>query len=201
VLQEREFERVGGSATIRVDVRVIAATNRDLERAIAERSFREDLYYRLAAFPVLIPPLRERSDDIPALVQNFIERYAAKIGRPARRVSEETLARLCAYSWPSNVRELENVIERALILSRGEVLEVAPALLPTHAASLTTRATTPSPRSERSTSLRDAERAHIIASLERAGWKIEGEQGAAAVLGLRPSTLRSRMRKLGIARG
>jgi transcriptional regulator with GAF, ATPase, and Fis domain len=94
VTQEREFERVGGSATIRVDVRVIAATNRDLERAIAERSFREDLYYRLAAFPVLIPPLRERSDDIPALVQNFIERYAAKIGRPARRVSEETLARL-----------------------------------------------------------------------------------------------------------
>ena len=201
VLQEREFERVGGSATIRVDVRVIAATNRDLERAIAERSFREDLYYRLAAFPIWVPPLRERSDDIPLLVQNFIERHAAKIGRPVRRVSQQTLDRLSAYAWPGNVRELENVIERALILSRGEVLEVAPELLPVHAEVLTARGGVPAARSGRAGgSLRDAERAHIVATLDRAGWRIEGEQGAASALGLRPSTLRSRMRKLGIAR-
>jgi len=197
VLQEHEFERVGGTATIRVDVRVIAATNCDLERAIAERSFREDLYYRLAAFPVLVPPLRKRSEDIPSLVQNFIERHAPKIGRPARRVSVETLARLCAYAWPGNVRELENVIERALILSRGEVLEVAPELLPASAASL------PAPRQlvvPGAGSLQEAERGHIVAALERADCKIEGAQGAAALLGLRPSTLRSRMRKLGIQR-
>ncbi len=202
VLQEREFERVGGSATIRVDVRVIAATNRDLERAIAERGFREDLYYRLAAFPVVVPPLRERREDIPLLAQTFIERYAAKIGRPVRRVADETLARLCAYPWPGNVRELENVIERALILSRGDVLEVAPELLPASAVPFPPAEPAPPAAAPggRSASLREAERAHIVAMLERTGWKIEGDRGAAAALGLRPSTLRSRMQKLGITR-
>jgi DNA-binding NtrC family response regulator len=147
---------------------------------------------------VVVPPLRERSEDIPLLVQAFIERYAAKIGRPVRRVSEATLARLCAHPWPGNVRELENVIERALILSRGDVLEVAPELLPAGAASVTAPRVAVVPRAEPSGSLQEAQRAHIVATLERTGWRIEGEQGAAAVLGLRPSTLRSRMQKLRI---
>ena len=208
VLQEREFERVGGTRTIRVDVRILAATNRDLERAIAARGFREDLYYRLAAFPVRVPPLRERREDIPLLVDAFIDRYAAKIGRPVRRASAATLERLCAYAWPGNVRELENVIERALILSRGAVLEVAPELLPASAV-----ASPPQPNgaphasdgmmsrhAEASRSLKHAEREHILAALDRCGWKIEGDHGAAAALGLRPSTLRSRMQKLAIQR-
>ena len=155
-----------------------------------------------------VPPLRERREDIPLLVDAFIDRYAAKIGRPVRRASAATLERLCAYAWPGNVRELENVIERALILSRGAVLEVAPELLPASAV-----ASPPQPNgaphasdgmmsrhAEASRSLKHAEREHILAALDRCGWKIEGDHGAAAALGLRPSTLRSRMQKLAIQR-
>ena len=130
VLQEREFERVGGSQTVKVDVRLIAATNRDLPAAIAGGTFRQDLYYRLNVFPVTLPPLRERKDDIAPLVHYFVARYAAKIGRKITRVPHEAMQRLMAYPWPGNVRELENVIERAVILSPGAELVVAPEVLP-----------------------------------------------------------------------
>src|SRR5439155_10238497 len=129
VLQEREFERVGGAKTIRVDVRVIGATNRDLAQAVTESRFRQDLYYRLNVFPVKLPPLRERVEDIPLLVHYFVGRYAAKIGRAITRVPKEAMQRLMAYPWPGNVRELENVIERAVILSPGPELAVAPEAL------------------------------------------------------------------------
>src|SRR5262249_4169603 len=130
VLQEREFERVGGSQTIKADVRVIAATNRDLPGAVAERKFRQDLYYRLNVFPVTLPPLRERPEDIPLLVHYFVARDRAKIGRQIPRVPKSTMERLAGYAWPGNVRELENVIERAVILSPGPDLQIAPEILP-----------------------------------------------------------------------
>jgi len=244
VLQEREFERLGGRRTLRVDVRVIAATNRDLPKAIAEGSFRQDLYYRLNVFPLRIPPLRERGDDIPLLVQYFARRYAGKIGRPIARVPRETMARLVAYPWPGNVRELENVIERAVILSTGTDLEVAAELLPAiaappgppllpaipgragavlrrapagiatpawhgDAAAVPSSASQPElppgsalgvPADAEPQSLEAIEREHILATLRDTGWRIDGPSGAARVLELNPSTLRSRMKKLGIRR-
>ncbi|MBY0278513.1 sigma 54-interacting transcriptional regulator [Candidatus Binatia bacterium] len=230
VLQEREFERLGGRQTLRVDVRVIAATNRDLPRAIAEGTFRQDLYYRLNVFPVRIPPLRERREDIPLLVHYFTRRFAGKIGRPVDRVPRETMDRLVAYPWPGNVRELENVIERAVILSTGAALEVAPELLPVHAFAPTVSvstagdaravaaastaqdaragsapASTADPADVASGAIEDdsleaIERRHIVAALRETGWRIDGPNGAARVLELNPSTLRSRMKKLGIRR-
>ncbi|NWG93308.1 MAG: sigma-54-dependent Fis family transcriptional regulator, partial [Parvularculaceae bacterium] len=137
VLQEREFERAGGSQTIRVDVRVVAATNRDLLQAVGEGKFRQDLYYRLHVFPVTLPPLRERAGDLPLLIHHFVQRHAARIGRRIERVSDATLARLAGYAWPGNVRELENVIERAVILARGPELEVDAAFLDPRAAAAT----------------------------------------------------------------
>ncbi len=203
VLQEREFERVGGSQTVKVDVRVIAATNRDLPGAVAAGTFRQDLYYRLNVFPVTLPPLRERTDDIPPLIHYFVARYAAKIGRKVTRVPQETMQRLVAYSWPGNVRELENVIERAVILSRGPELTVAPDVLPEPAPSPAPTGAEPA-RSARAPSapaaLRDVERQHIVTILKQTGWRIDGPQGAARLLSMNPSTLRSRMQKLGIRR-
>jgi PAS domain S-box-containing protein len=192
VLQEREFERIGGSATIKVDVRVIAATNRDLAKGVADGTFRQDLYYRLNVFPVVLPPLRERPDDVPLLVHYFVARYAPKIGRRITHVPEDALQRLAAYAWPGNVRELENVVERAVILSAGPELEIAPEVLPAAAAAAPARAT--------AGTLDDVERSHIIAILKRTNWRIDGPQGAARILNLNPSTLRSRMQKLGIRR-
>jgi PAS domain S-box-containing protein len=192
VLQEREFERVGGGKTIRVDVRVIAATNRDLAQAVTDGRFRQDLYYRLNVFPVSLPPLRERTEDIPLLVHYFVERYAAKIGRVITRVPDEAMQRLLAYPWPGNVRELENVIERGVIISTGPELAAGPALLPVLPAAV-------APPSE-STSMQDVSRQHIVAVLQRTGWRIDGPQGAARLLNMHPSTLRSRMQKLGIKR-
>jgi formate hydrogenlyase transcriptional activator len=185
VLQEREFERVGGTRALHVDVRVIAATNRDLRADVAAGRFRADLFYRLNVFPIELPPLRERREDIAPLLRHAAERLARRLGRRIDGIAPGFVERARAYDWPGNVRELENVVERALITSRGGPLDAAQALLPTH------------PEPARG-SLQDAERAHIVAALEGARWTIEGEAGAAKALGLHASTLRGRMRKLGI---
>jgi formate hydrogenlyase transcriptional activator len=207
VLQEHEFERLGGSNPIKVDVRVIAATNRDLLRSVAEGTFRQDLYYRLNVFPIQLPPLRERSEDIPPLVHYFVRRFSLKIGRKITRIQRETIDRLVSYAWPGNVRELENVIERAVILSRGIELEVAPDVLPEIAAVALTQAAAPRPAPEEKgpavplpQSIDQVERNHILEVLMRTNWRIEGAEGAAALLNLNPSTLRSRMKKLGVQR-
>ena len=210
VLQEHEFERVGGHQTIKVDVRVIAATNRDLAREVAEGRFREDLYYRLNVFPLHMPALRDRPEDLALLVHFFVQRYASKIGRKITRIAKDTMNRLAEYPWPGNVRELENVIERAVILSEGPELELGPELLPAAA----TRAHQPGhdgqavPQPEAGNAARDdgpaalseVERAHILATLKRTSWRIDGVGGAARLLNLNPSTLRSRIKKLGIRR-
>ena len=205
VLQEQEFERVGGSNLIKVDVRVIAATNRDLFRSASEGTFRQDLYYRLNVFPVQLPPLRERREDIPPLVHYFVRRFSLKIGRKIARIQRETMERLMNYSWPGNVRELENVIERAVILSRGIELEVAPGVLPETAVVAPRQSPVPRAAQEESEvpspqSIDQVERNHILEVLMRTNWRIEGTDGAAALLKLNPSTLRSRMKKLGVQR-
>ena len=189
VLQEREFERVGGERTLRVDVRLIAATHRDLDEEVAAGRFRSDLYYRLNVFPIRIPPLRERPEDIGPLAQHFVSQFARRLGRPLTGISRGSFARLNHYAWPGNIRELQNVIERACVLATGPVVDVPePALGATRAA-----AWNPS-------TLEDAERSHILRTLERTEWRVEGEGGAADLLGLRPSTLRSRLHRLGIQR-
>jgi transcriptional regulator with GAF, ATPase, and Fis domain len=186
---------------------VIAATNRDLLRSISEGSFRQDLYYRLNVFPIQLPPLRERREDIPPLVHYFVRRFSLKIGRKITRIQRDTMERLVSYSWPGNVRELENVIERAAILSRGIELEVAPDVLPEMTAVAHTHAAAPRPAQEETRaavsspdSIDEVERRHILEILMRTNWRIEGADGAAALLNLNPSTLRSRMKKLGVRR-
>jgi PAS domain S-box-containing protein len=196
VLQEREFERVGGSAAIKVDVRVIAATNRDLLCAVRDRTFREDLYYRLSVFPVALPSLRQRTEDIPLLAHFFLNKFMAQIGKRLQGISRPTMECLLAYPWPGNVRELENVIERAVILCTGDTLEVGPdilAIVPSAAAPSSVAGGGP-------LDLESIERNHILAVLEQTSWVIEGSRGAAALLGLHPNTLRSRMKKMGITR-
>ena len=207
VLQEQEFERVGGSNLIKVDVRVIAATNRDLFRSASEGTFRQDLYYRLNVFPIQLPPLRERREDIPPLVHYFVRRFSLKIGRKITRIQRETMERLMNYSWPGNVRELENVIERAVILSPGIELDVAPGVLPEIVAVTSAQPAAPRPAPEEKNpgapspqSIDQVERNHILEVLIRTNWRIEGSEGAAALLNLNPSTLRSRMKKLGVQR-
>ena len=192
VLQEQEFERIGGSETIRVDSRVIAATNRDLKRAAASGDFREDLYYRLNVFPVVLPPLRQRQDDIPLLVRAFTNRFAKRFGKTIDSIPNGVMEAFQSYSWPGNIRELQNVIERAVIVARGAVLHVDE---PLDAA-----ATETAPLEHAKSTLEEVERRHITRTLEEANWKISGEGGAAEILGLNPSTLRARMRKLGIKR-
>jgi PAS domain S-box-containing protein len=201
VLQEREFERVGGTKTITVDVRVIAATNRDLAGAVSAGGFREDLYYRLNVFPIALPPLRERLEDIPLLVHYFVNRYAQKTGRKITQVAKDAMRRLLVYGWPGNVRELENVIERAVILSSGPELTLGPEVLPAlPPAARAADATGASPAAAEPTSIEEVERQHIAAVLKQTGWRIEGPKGAASILNLHPSTLRSRIKKLGIRR-
>jgi PAS domain S-box-containing protein len=204
VLQEREFERVGGTKSLQVDVRVIAATNRDLNRLVSEGRFREDLYYRLHVVPIRLPPLRERPDDLPLLAGFFVSRMAPGIGRAAARVSEASLGRMRAYDWPGNVRELQNVIERALILTPPDARELqVPAGLLASAGAERAQATPargPAPRPADALSLEEVERSHIVAALNATGGRIEGPGGAARHLGLHPSTLRSRLKKLGIRR-
>jgi PAS domain S-box-containing protein len=194
VIQEHEFERIGGNEAIRTDVRLIAATNRDLHRAVQEGNFREDLFYRLNVFPVELPPLRERSGDIPLLVRFFVEKYAVQVDRHVESIAPETLERLVAYRWPGNVRELQNLVERALILSTDPELRIEPEILgaSTPAASPTQTAS--------SQDLQTLQRDHILAALNRSKWVIEGDRGAAKQLGLHPNTLRSRIKKLGLKR-
>lgn len=191
VLQEQEFERVGGTKTIKVDVRLIAATNRDLGKMVEEGSFRADLFYRLNVFPLRIPPLRERVEDIPELSRHFLKTFSRKVGRSVTDISKNSLDRLMHYHWPGNVRELQNIIERATILSDGPIIEVADGLL-------TSTASTSSQSSKQK--MVDVERDHITKVLEETSWAIEGKGGAASILGLAPSTLRSRMTKFGISR-
>jgi transcriptional regulator with GAF, ATPase, and Fis domain len=194
VIQEHEFERIGGNETIRTDVRLIAATNRDLHRAVQEGTFREDLFYRLNVFPVEIPPLRERSGDIPLLVRFFVEKYAVQLDRHIETIAPGTLERLVAYRWPGNVRELQNLVERALILATDSELRIEPEILGAAPA-----AARPTP-SGAPKDLGTLQREHILAALHRSGWVIEGERGAARELGLHPNTLRSRIKKLGLKR-
>jgi formate hydrogenlyase transcriptional activator len=191
VLQEGEFERVGGSQTIRVCVRVIAATNRNLTEAVRAGSFRSDLYYRLNVFPLTLPALRERREDIPLLVSHCLSRFTKKLGKPLEGLSRESMDRLMRYDWPGNVRELVSVIERAAILARSPVVHVEDPL------DLRLRAGADGPVLG---TLEDLERAHIIRVLEETNWMIDGTRGAALILGLHPNTLRSRMQKMGIRR-
>lgn len=207
VLQEREFERVGGTQSIKVDVRVISATNRDLLKAIREGKFREDLYYRLNVFPIHLPPLRDRQDDVPLLVQFLIAKFAARVGFQIESIGKTTMERLIHYRWPGNIRELENVLERAVILSNGPVLEIDAEVFGNVAVSPTTDSGTIGlanqpgpPTSVPLESLETNERRHILAALQRTGWVIDGPRGAAKILDLHPNTLRSRMKKLGISR-
>lgn len=208
VLQEREFERIGGSQTIKTDVRVIAATNRDLAKSIGEGIFRSDLYYRINVFPVELPPLRERKDDIPLLTHFFVQKYAPRIGRHVDTIDADSLQRLMQYAWPGNIRELENIIERALILSSGRSLQIDTDVLPKPSAHSTVT-TTQTPDTgvpqgihvkTNGDDLDSVQREHIVAMLRETNWVIEGSRGAASLLGLKPGTLRHRMKKLGIAR-
>jgi len=190
VLQEGEFERVGGTQTLKVDVRLIAATNRDLERAVSDGRFRADLYYRLNVFPVVIPPLRKRRQDIPRLARHFVMLYASKMGRHVGPLRAEVLERLTEYTWPGNVRELQNVIERAVILSSGGHFEIGDL----------TSALPAGDSKKEARSLEEVERQHIVAVLEETGWRVSGERGAAKILGLKRTTLEARMQKLGVHR-
>ncbi len=193
VLQEKEFEPVGASRTVRVNVRVLAASNRDLEEAVRSGAFRADLLYRLNVFPVRIPPLRDRRGDIPLLVTFFLDSISKKLGKQLDGFSRGSMERMRKYSWPGNVRELQNVIERAAILARGPVLEIEKGLLlPGPAAG---------PETEGQHTLEELERSHIQAALRSTGGVVEGPRGAAGILGLHPNTLRSRIKKLGIERG
>jgi len=190
VLQEQEFERLGSGRTHHVDVRLVAATHRDLPGMVKRNEFRSDLYYRLNVFPVLLPPLRSRSEDIPALVTHFVEIFGRKMGKQIEEIPEETLSALGSYSWPGNIRELQNLIERAVILANDGVL---PNPLPPTSAEIITI-------SPAQTTLKDSERALILRTLEEADWLIGGPAGAAAKLGLKRTTLISKMKKLGILR-
>ena len=190
VLQEGEFERLGNPRTMKVNVRVIAATNRNLEQAIEKKEFREDLFYRLNVFPIISPPLRERKEDIPLLVKHFCQKYEAKIGKKITSIPQKVIDALMDYDWPGNIRELENLIERALILSPGNVLEYG-SWVPKQKQT----AEKHSPQK-----LEDVERQHILEALKKTGWKVSGEKGAAKLLGLNATTLEARMKKMGIKR-
>jgi formate hydrogenlyase transcriptional activator len=223
VLQEGEFEPVGSSRTQKVDVRIIAATNRDLEAEVRAGRFRADLYYRLAVFPIRVPPLRERRSDIPVLANFFVDRFARRSGRTITGIAATSMARLQDYDWPGNVRELQNVIERAVVLCEGEVLEVGAAMVPAERAARPTRSPVQEPIDPQSAhadggattpvgaeeavppgaeapfaTLEELQRRHILAALERCGGTIDGPRGAARLLGLHANTLRSRLEKLGL---
>jgi formate hydrogenlyase transcriptional activator len=193
VLQEQEFERLGSTRTIRVDIRLVAATNRDLAAMVAEKQFRSDLYYRLNVFPIVSPPLRDRRDDIPPLVRYFTQRFARRMNKHIDTVATDTMTALSQYSWPGNIRELENFVERAVILSRGSRLDVP-------LAELTQRIKEPADVPRPPTTLEDAEREHIRQALQQANWHVGGPAGAAAKLGMKRTTLQSKMAKLGIER-
>jgi transcriptional regulator with GAF, ATPase, and Fis domain len=194
VLQEREFERVGGNKTIRCDVRVIAATNRNLEEAIRAGKFRRDLFYRFNVFPINVPPLRNRQEDIPSLVEAFVREFSKSMAKKISSIPLKTMAALQHYDWPGNIRELRNVIERGMIISRGKHLEVE---LPTSPVALLGGNAS---EGRADSTLADVERRHILDVLERTNWKIGGKGGAAQQLGMNRTTLQGRMRKLKILR-
>jgi formate hydrogenlyase transcriptional activator len=187
VLETREFERLGGARTLRVNARIIAATHRNLEQKVAEGTFREDLYYRLNVFPIAVPPLREREDDVTLLVKRFVSEFAQAFGKRIDLVDEDSMAALRQYAWPGNVRELKNVVQRAIITTTGHRL-----VIPTPR--------TVVPAATRSARLSDVERDHIRTVLESTGWRVRGSAGAADRLGLKPTTLETRMAKLGLKR-
>jgi transcriptional regulator with GAF, ATPase, and Fis domain len=187
VLEEGRFERLGSTKTVQVNVRIIVATNRDLSRDVEEGKFRKDLFYRLNVFPIAIPPLRERAQDIPLLVWNFIQQFGKKMGKRIDTIPQKSMETLQRYQWPGNVRELRNVIEQALILSSGRTLVVK----------------LPQPEITKAAGYRnlaDVERRHILEVLEKTGWRITGRGGASEILGLKRTTLQSKMKKLGIKR-
>ena len=189
VIQEGELERVGGTKTIKIDVRIIAATNRHLQQEVEKGTFREDLWYRLNVFPITAPPLRQRKEDIPLLVEHFVKASAKKFGKTLTSLTSGTMQRLQAHSWPGNVRELANVIERSVINSQGSVLRIVDRF----------EQTLDEPPSSVK-SLEEVEKEYIVRVLEHTGWRVEGASGAAHLLGLKPSTLRARMAKFGIQR-
>jgi formate hydrogenlyase transcriptional activator len=193
VLQEQEFERLGSTHTIRVDVRLVAATNRDLAQMVADGQFRSDFYYRLNVFPIVLPPLRERREDIPMLARHFTQRFARRMGRRIETIPAAVMEALVRYPWPGNIRELGNVIERAVILSPGPALHIPPGDLQPGAAPAEVPASA-------AVTLADAEREHILRALRAAHWVLRGPNGAAARLGMKRSTLQWKMKKLGISR-
>lgn len=190
VLQEGEFERLGNPNTIKVDVRVIAATNRDIEKMVAVGDFREDLFYRLNVFPLNSPPLRKRIDDIPMLVKHFIQKYSAKTGKMIQTIPKSAMDTLQSYHWPGNVRELENIIERALVISQGTKLELGDWFSRLESED----------NQKYILSMQDLERKHILKVLDLTSWRVSGKGGAAEILDLKPTTLEARMKKLGIER-
>jgi formate hydrogenlyase transcriptional activator len=192
VLQEREFERLGGTRTLRSDARLIAATNRDLAQLAEQQKFRADLFYRLNVFPVHVPPLRERREDVAMLVRHFTQQFARRMKRTIETIPADTMQALAQYDWPGNIRELQNLIERAVILSPGPTLNVPIEALQPRGAAL------PAPTVVET--LEENDRRHILAALHASGWVLAGPGGAAARLGMKRSTLQFRMRKLGIER-
>lgn len=218
-LQEHEIDRIGGRSPIKIDVRIIAATNRDLAQAVREKEFREDLFYRLNVFPIQLPPLRMRSDDIPLLANYFLARFGSQMGKRFQGIHPETMARLLAYAWPGNIRELENVMERSVILCSGEWLMIDPHVLrgtfsadshrpfaidqPStiqHSSAASNLETSSTESCQTPRSLESIEKSHILTVLGQTNWRIEGEAGAAQILELHPNTLRSRIKKLGLSR-
>jgi transcriptional regulator with GAF, ATPase, and Fis domain len=196
VLQEQEFERLGSGRTHKVDVRLVAATNRDLAKMVARGQFRSDLYYRLNVFPILLPALRERREDIPALVTHFVKIFSRRMGKPIDSIPSEMMVSFRWHSWPGNIRELQNLVERAVILSRDGVLPN-----PLHKRQTSAVILTSNPLSSRSsTNWEDSDRALVVETLEQAGWIVGGPRGAAAKLGLKRTTLLAKMRRLGISR-
>ncbi len=191
VLQDKEFERVGGVNTIKVDVRIIAATNHDLQKRIKKKKFRKDLFYRLNVFPIEVPILRDRTEDIPLLIEHFVGKYTQEFAKQIQNIPIEVIQALQNYSWPGNVRELENIIERAVILSRDKQLQIEEVFKPTHEDGY---------EAASSDNLLDVQRVHIQKVLKKTKWVIEGSHGAAFLLGINPATLRSRMKRLGIER-
>jgi formate hydrogenlyase transcriptional activator len=189
VIQHNEFERLGSSHTVKVDVRIVATTNRDLEEEVRKGRFRQDLYYRLNVFPITVPPLRQRKEDIPLMVQAFTERYSGKLDKEITSIQDEMMKALQDYPWPGNVRELESIIERAVILCPGPVLHLMDKL------EIKSAIVSSSVRT-----LVEIERNQILKILSETNWRIEGKDGAAVILGIHPSTLRAKMHKLGIVR-
>jgi transcriptional regulator with GAF, ATPase, and Fis domain len=189
-LQEGEFERLGSAHTTKVNVRIIAATNRNLQLAVEEGSFRPDLFYRLSVFPIHIPALRERKDDIPLLVKYLVMKLGNKLGKRIESVARKTIDALIEYGWPGNVRELENVIERAVITNQGSKLVLGDWLPKAKIV----------PHLEKTPTLEEVERRHILDVLEQTAWRVSGEKGAAKLLAMNPTTLEARMKKLGVTR-